>query len=341
MKVTDFDYFLPEELIAQEPAHQRDESRLLVLSLADNNIEHRHFKDLTEYLRPGDTLVLNDTRVIPARLMGRKEETGAEIEVLLLTPLGGRRWETLVRPGKKARVGTKIIFSDGLLTGLVVDYTDVGGRVVEFEFDGDFETILHELGRLPLPPYIKKVPEDPLRYQTVYARQAGSAAAPTAGLHFTPQLLDKIRASGVKLVSVLLHVGLGTFRPVQAENIEEHHMHEEYYEVSPETAEIINSTRARGGRVIAVGTTTTRCLETASDVDGRVKAGSGRTDIFIYPGYRFKIIDGLVTNFHLPKSTLIMMVSALAGKEKVLDAYRVAVEERYRFFSFGDAMLII
>ncbi|MCL6634293.1 MAG: tRNA preQ1(34) S-adenosylmethionine ribosyltransferase-isomerase QueA [Peptococcaceae bacterium] len=341
MKLSDFDYFLPEELIAQEPAEKRDESRLLVVRLDRDEFEHRRFKDLVEYLNPGDALVINDTRVIPARLPGRKKGSGAKIEVLLLKRLGDTRWEALVKPGKRAAAGTRIEFGEGLLECLVEGGTDYGGRVVDFCFDGPFEEVLERVGVMPLPPYIKKPLLDQHRYQTIYARQAGSAAAPTAGLHFSPELMERTRAKGVTVVPVLLHVGLGTFRPVKVEDIRRHHMHAEYYEVSEEAADAVDQTRRRGGRVIAVGTTTTRCLESAADESGRVRPGSGWTDIFIYPGYRFKVIDGLVTNFHLPRSTLLMMVSALAGREKILSAYREAVQLKYRFFSFGDAMLII
>lgn len=341
MKTSDFDYFLPEELIAQDPSLERDESRLLVLKRDSPEIDHRRFKDVTEYLRPGDVLVINDTRVIPARLFGVKEETGAQIEVLLLKRISTASWETLVRPGKRAPVGTRLVFGDGILKGRITGSTEVGGRIIQFEYDGLFEEILEQTGRMPLPPYIKKYPDDPERYQTVYARQPGSAAAPTAGLHFTPELLGKIEQTGARVITVLLHVGLGTFRPVQAEDIESHHMHAEYYELQPEAAMIINQAKALGGRVVAVGTTSTRCLESSADRDGTVKPGSGWTDIFIYPGYKFKVVDGLITNFHLPRSTLLMLVSAFAGREKVLDAYRIAVNKGYRFFSFGDAMLLL
>ncbi|MDQ0287280.1 S-adenosylmethionine:tRNA ribosyltransferase-isomerase [Desulfofundulus luciae] len=339
--MSDFDYDLPPELIAQDPAPRRDESRLMVLFRDDGRMEHRLFRDIVEYLSPQDVLVVNDTRVIPARLTGCKAQGGAEVEVLLLRPLDEWRWEALVRPGRRLRPGTRLIFGDGLAEGLVEDVTETGGRVVSFTSALPFEEVLSRLGKMPLPPYIKKYPEDPERYQTVYARQEGSAAAPTAGLHFTTELLDRIEARGVQLVRVLLHVGLGTFRPVRVQDITRHHMHAEYYEVTEEAARAINVARARGGRVVAVGTTTTRCLETVADTDGQIRPGTGWTDIFIYPGYRFKAVDALVTNFHLPKSTLLMMVSAFAGREKILHAYRTAVEMRYRFFSFGDAMLIL
>lgn len=341
MELADFDYHLPEELIAQEPAAKRDESRLLVLDRQKETLEHRIFKDIIDYLKPGDTLVVNNTRVIPARLYGQKEDTGARIEVVLLKRIELERWEVLVRPGKKARIGTIISFGDGRLKARVIDNTEAGGRVLEFQYQGVFEELLDELGQMPLPPYITKKLTDRERYQTVYSKIEGSAAAPTAGLHFTPELLQAIRNKGIMITEVLLHVGLGTFRPVQTENILEHKMHSEYYEISGQTAQIINDTRSRGGRVLAIGTTTTRVLETVARADGSLIEASGWTDIFIYPGYRFKVIDGLVTNFHLPKSTLLMLVSALAGREKVLAAYEEAVRERYRFFSFGDAMLIL
>jgi len=339
--ISDFDYYLPGELIAQEPVADRDFSRLMVVRLGREGFEHRSFTDLCDYLEPGDTLVINDTKVIPARLMGCKERTGARMEVLLLKQLDAKRWEALVRPGKKARAGTTVIFKKDLLACRVLSDTDYGGRVVEMDFEGPFEEILDELGVMPLPPYIKKPLLDKDRYQTIYARLAGSAAAPTAGLHFSEDLLGRIREMGVTVVPVLLHVGLGTFRPVKVEDITRHRMHEEYYEVSAETAAAIAAARDRGGRVIAVGTTTARCLESAADENGRLCPGSGWTGIFIYPGYKFKVINGMVTNFHLPKSTLLMMVSALAGREKIMAAYKEAVERRYRFFSFGDAMLII
>jgi S-adenosylmethionine:tRNA ribosyltransferase-isomerase len=341
VNITEFDYDLPEELIAQDPVMDRDSSRLMVVRLDREGFEHRRFTDLGEYLGPGDILVINDTKVIPARLMGIKENTGARIEVLLLRQVDARRWEALVRPGKRVKVGARIIFKEDLLSCRVLGETGYGGRVVEMDFEGCFEEILDDLGMMPLPPYIKKPLLDRDRYQTIYARLAGSAAAPTAGLHFSQELLVRLREQGVTVAPVLLHVGLGTFRPVKVRDITRHVMHEEYYEVPEQTAALIAAARSRGGRVIAVGTTTTRCLESAADEHGRVCPGSGWTGIFIYPGYKFKAINGMVTNFHLPKSTLLMMVSALAGREKILAAYREAVGRRYRFFSFGDAMLII
>ncbi|KJS11071.1 MAG: S-adenosylmethionine tRNA ribosyltransferase [Peptococcaceae bacterium BRH_c8a] len=340
MKITDFEYHLPEELIAQEPAPRRDESRLLVLSRKGGEPEHRLFRDIAEYLRPGDTVVINNTRVIPARLWGEKKGTGTKIEVLLLTRVEEDAWEVLVRPGRRVPPGTGIKFGNDL-QGTVEAVTEGGCRLMRFEYRGNFDRLLDQLGAMPLPPYIKKQPHDPHRYQTVYACEPGSAAAPTAGLHFTPELLSSIKERGVNVTPILLHVGLGTFRPVKVEDITQHHMHAEYYEITPETAQVINKTRARGGRVVAVGTTTTRCLETSGKDNGIIEPGSGWTEIFIYPGYRFRVIDGLVTNFHLPRSTLLMMISALAGRERVLEAYHEAVRLRYRFFSFGDAMLII
>jgi len=342
LKVTEFDYHLPEDLVAQDPVDCRDQSRLMIVRRDTETLEHRMFRDIKEYLRPGDVLVLNETRVIPARLMGKRAGTGGQVEVLLLRKREAGIWEVLVRPGRKALPGTVLIFGEGMLKGKVLETTDIGGRLVHFESPDPFEEVLDKIGKMPLPPYIKKYPIDPQRYQTVYARSEGSVAAPTAGLHFTEDLLGAIRRSGVKVVSVLLHVGLGTFRPVQAEDIRDHRMHEEYYEISPETAETINTAlQTHGSRVIAVGTTTVRCLETGAGGRGCLSPGSGYTDIFIYPGYKFNVVQGLVTNFHLPRSTLLMMVSALAGREKVLRAYREAVERRYRFFSFGDAMLIL
>jgi len=341
LKLSDFDFHLPEELIAQEPIEKRDQSRLMVVHRDSQAIEHKTFRDLIEYLRPGDVLVMNESKVLPARIFGTRISTGAKIEVLLLRQTSGSRWEALVKPGKKARIGDVLDFGNGLLTGIIVDHTDVGGRIIEFSYREPFLQVLERIGTMPLPPYIKKPLEDQQRYQTVYARQEGSAAAPTAGLHFTHELLEEIRAKGVKTVTVLLHVGLGTFRPVQVEDIELHTMHKEYFEITPQAAEEINRVKGRGGRVIAVGTTSVRTLETSGNETGQVLPGSGMTDIFIYPGYKFKVIDGLITNFHLPKSTLLMLVSALAGREKILAAYRTAVQEKYRFFSFGDAMLII
>ncbi|MBU7007866.1 tRNA preQ1(34) S-adenosylmethionine ribosyltransferase-isomerase QueA [Phosphitispora fastidiosa] len=341
MKLSEFDYYLPEELIAQEPAESRDKSRLLVLHRDTGAIEHRRFTDCIEYFRPGDVLVLNNTRVIPARLIGVKEGTGARIEVVLLKRAALNTWETLVKPGKRVRPGTRIVFGDGMLAAEAVGSTDAGGRVLCFSYDGVFEDILDRLGQMPLPPYIRKELHDRERYQTVYARVPGSAAAPTAGLHFTPELLERIAGSGIEKAELLLHVGLGTFRPVKTENILEHKMHAEYYEMSPEAATAVNRAKKEGGRVISVGTTSARTLETAAGDNGMVTPGSGWTDIFIYPGYRFKAVDMLITNFHLPKSTLLMLVAAFAGREKVLEAYRQAVSQRYRFFSFGDAMLIL
>ncbi|WP_338832921.1 S-adenosylmethionine:tRNA ribosyltransferase-isomerase [Moorella humiferrea] len=342
MRLEDFDYYLPPELIAQKPVEPRDASRLLVLHRAKNRLEHRHFYDLPDYLREGDVLVLNETRVLPARLWGRRAGTGARIEVLLLTRRTGDIWETLVRPARRVPVGTEIIFGRGELKGRVISVGKEGERLLEFAYEeGPFEALLERLGEMPLPPYIKEKPENPGRYQTVYARVDGSAAAPTAGLHFTPRLMERLQEKGIKLAYLLLHVGLGTFRPVKVENIEEHRMHAEYYEVTPETAAAINEARCRGGRVVAVGTTVVRTLETVATPEGLIRPGKGWTDIFIYPGYTFKAVDCLITNFHLPKSTLIMLVSAFAGREKILAAYKEAVAAGYRFFSFGDAMLIL
>lgn len=340
MDVKDFDYDLPQELIAQDPLLKRDESRLLVLNPVTGAIEHRHFYDIKSYLRAGDCLVINNTKVIPARLLGAKEETGAKIEVLLLINHGGDNWETLVKPGRKCKEGTRISFGDGLLVGQVTGVMEDGNRMIHFSYQGVWEEVLDRLGQMPLPPYIHHRLQDKDRYQTVYAKHDGSAAAPTAGLHFTPELLDEIRKEGVDIAEVTLHVGLGTFRPVSADRVEDHHMHSEYYVVDREAADKINRARAGGGRIIAVGTTSTRTLESVAKEDGTIPAKSGWTKIFIYPGYQFKAIDGLITNFHLPQSTLVMLVSALAGKEHILQAYREAVEERYRFFSFGDAMYI-
>lgn len=339
MHLEDFNYELPAELIAQEPLAKREQSRLLVLDKETGAIQHRIFADLGQYLQPGDVLVSNNTRVIPARLYGRKEKTGALIEVVLLSRLEGRRWETLVRPGKRVQPGTRIIFGEGELVAETIDKTPAGGRVLEFIFEGVFEEILDRLGQMPLPPYIHQSLTEPERYQTVYARVPGSAAAPTAGLHFTPDLINSLEKRGIEWVEILLHVGLGTFRPVKEEDITKHQMHSEYFEISQEAAEAINKAKEEGRRIIAVGTTSTRTLE-SSWTNGQVQAGKGWTEIFIYPGYEFKVIDGLITNFHLPKSTLLMLVSALAGREKVLKAYQAAIQERYRFFSFGDAMFI-
>ena len=342
MKTSDFYFDLPQELIAQDPLEDRSSSRLLVLGKETGSIEHKHFYDILEYLREGDCLVLNNTKVIPARLYGVREGTGAMIEILLLKRKENNVWETLVKPGKKAKPGTKIIFGDGLLVGEVLEIVEEGNRLIQFTYEGVFEEILDQLGQMPLPPYITHELKDKNRYQTVYAKYEGSAAAPTAGLHFTPQLLEKVKEKGVGIAEVTLHVGLGTFRPVKVEDVTQHHMHSEFYEVTEEAASIIKNTKARGGRVICVGTTSCRTIESAAArFDGDIKACSGWTDIFIYPGYQFRLLDGLITNFHLPESTLLMLVSALAGKERVLAAYEEAVKEKYRFFSFGDAMLII
>lgn len=340
MDVKDFDYYLPEELIAQDPLEDRSSSRLMVLDKKTGELQHKIFKDILDYLNPGDCLVLNNTKVIPARLFGVKEGTLAKIEILLLKRRENDIWETLVKPGKKAKPGTKIIFGEGLLVGEVLDVVEEGNRLIQFTYDGIFEEILDQLGQMPLPPYITHTLQDKNRYQTVYAKYDGSAAAPTAGLHFTKELLEKVKEKGVDIAEVTLHVGLGTFRPVKVENVLEHHMHSEFYMVSAEAAEKINATKDRGGRVIAVGTTSTRTLESAADESGRLRECSGWTEIFIYPGYTFKVIDCLITNFHLPQSTLVMLVSALAGRENVLAAYEEAVNEKYRFFSFGDAMFI-
>ena len=340
MNIKEFYYDLPEELIAQDPLADRSSSRLLTLDKNSGAFSHHVFRDIVDFLNPGDCLVVNNTKVIPARLMGEKEGTGAGIEVLLLKRNEGDVWETLVKPGKKARPGARISFGGGLLVGEVVDIVEEGNRLIKFEYDGIFEEILDQLGQMPLPPYITHRLEDKNRYQTVYAKHNGSAAAPTAGLHFTPEVLDKIKAKGVKVAEVTLHVGLGTFRPVKVENILDHHMHSEFYMVEEEQANLINETKRNGGRVICVGTTSCRTLESATGEDGILRAGSGWTEIFIYPGYKFKILDALITNFHLPESTLLMLISALAGRDNVIAAYEEAVKERYRFFSFGDAMFI-
>lgn len=340
MDLKDFNYDLPEELIAQDPLEDRSSSRLMVLHKDTGRIEHKIFRDIIDYLNPGDCLVINDTKVIPARLMGIKEDTGAAIEVLLLKRNADDVWDCLVKPGKKARTGARIVFGEGLLVGEIVDVIEDGNRMIKFHYEGIFEEILDKLGQMPLPPYITHKLQDKNRYQTVYARNEGSAAAPTAGLHFTKELLEKIKEKGVNVVSITLHVGLGTFRPVKVDKIEEHHMHTETFNISKEAADTINRTRAAGGRVIAVGTTSCRTLESAAADDGTIPARSGDTDIFIYPGYKFKAIDCLITNFHLPESTLIMLVSALAGRDNIMNAYETAVKERYRFFSFGDAMFI-
>ena len=340
MDVKDFDYELPPELIAQDPLLERSDSRLMVLDKKTGQVSHHVFKEIIDYLHEGDCLVINNTKVIPARLFGVKEDTGASIEILLLKRKEETVWETLVKPGKKAKCGTKIIFGDGILVGEVIDVLEDGNRLIQFTYEGIFEEILDKLGQMPLPPYITHPLKDKNRYQTVYAKYDGSAAAPTAGLHFTKELLETARQKGVSIAEITLHVGLGTFRPVKVENVLDHHMHSEYYMVSEEAANTINQTKKNGGRVIAVGTTSTRTLEAASDENGLLKECSGWTDIFIYPGYKFKVIDGLITNFHLPQSTLIMLVSAFAGREAVLSAYETAVQEKYRFFSFGDAMFI-
>lgn len=340
MQVKDFNYYLPEELIAQEPIKNRELSRLLVLEKDTGHIEHKVFSDIIEYLNENDCLVLNDTKVIPARLYGNKRDTGASIEVVLLKQESANSWETLVRPGRRAREGTTITFGEGLLTGHIEKIVDDGNRIIRFEFEGNFLEVLDRVGIMPLPPYIKKKLEDKERYQTVYAKNPGSSAAPTAGLHFTDGLLNKIREKGIKTAFVNLSIGLGTFRPVKVNTLEEHKMHSEYYEISEEACKIINETKKRGGRIIAVGTTSCRVLETIADENGAVAPKSGWTNIFVYPGYKFKITDALITNFHLPESTLVMLVSALAGRENILKAYEEAIKERYRFFSFGDAMLI-
>ena len=337
LKTSDYYFDLPQELIAQDPLEDRAASRLLVMNRRTGEIEHRIFSDITEYLQPGDTLVLNDTKVIPARLLGTKEQTGANVEILLLKRLGADRWETLVRPGRKLKPGARVTFGDGSLKAVILDILDEGNRLVEFQYDGIFEEVLDRLGEMPLPPYITHKLADKNMYQTVYAKYEGSAAAPTAGLHFTQELLDQIRAKGVNTAFVTLHVGLGTFRPVKVDDVTNHHMHTEWYQVSEEAAGLINRTREKGGRVICVGTTACRTVESASDEDGTVHAGSDDTSIFIYPGYRFKVMDALITNFHLPESTLVMLVSAFAGREQVLGTYEEAIREKYRFFSFGDA----
>lgn len=341
MNIDLFDFDLPEELIAQTPILKRDESKLLTLNKDTGVIEHHRFKEIIDYLNVGDALVLNDTKVLPARLLGHKKDTGAKIEVLLLKQLDENRWETLVKPGKKLRSGHEVIFGDGLLTGIIEETTDVGGRIVRFEYEGIFNEILDELGQMPLPPYIKEQLDDKDRYQTVYAKNLGSAAAPTAGLHFTDELLEQVKAKGINIVYITLHVGLGTFRPVNVENIEEHNMHSEYYSISDDAAKTLNQVKEAGKKIIAVGTTSTRTLETVVDKNnGKFTEKQGWTDIFIYPGYQFKAIDGMITNFHLPKSSLVMLVSALAGRERIMQAYHEAIDREYRFFSFGDAMLI-
>ena len=340
MKTADFDYDLPQELIAQDPLEQRDSSRLLILDKETGERTHKIFHDIIDYLHEGDCLVINNTKVIPARLIGEREGTGGKVEVLLLKRRSDNVWETLVKPGKKARPGMRLSFGGGLLHAEVQEVVDEGNRLIRFEYEGIFEEILDQLGQMPLPPYITHQLKDKNRYQTVYAKYEGSAAAPTAGLHFTEELLEQIQAKGIKIARVTLHVGLGTFRPVKVEDVTEHHMHTEFYHVSEEAAAIINETKKQGGRVICVGTTSCRTIESAADDQGIVHATEGDTDIFIYPGYQFKVLDCLITNFHLPESTLLMLVSALAGKENIMAAYREAVEMRYRFFSFGDAMFI-
>ena len=341
MKTSDFNYDLPEELIAQTPVYPRDSSRLLVYHRVNNTIEHKVFHDVIDYLNPGDVLVINQTRVIPARLYGVKEGTGGAIEFLLLRRLNLTDWEVILKPGKKAKPGARFVFGDGELKAEILTIAEDGGRTVHFEYEGVFEDVLDRLGQMPLPPYIHEKLEDKTRYQTVYAKVDGSAAAPTAGLHFTPELIERAKEKGVEVVPVLLHVGLGTFRPVKEEDVSNHHMHSEYYEVTPEQAERINAARARGGRIVCVGTTSVRTLETVATEDGIVHPGSGFTQIFITPGVRIKAVDTLITNFHLPQSTLLMLISALMGRENALAAYEIAVKERYRFFSFGDAMMIL
>lgn len=341
MKTSDFYYDLPEELIAQDPLEDRSSSRLMVWHRQSERLEHRVFSDIVEYLRPGDCLVRNNTKVIPARLFGVREDTGATIELLLLKRRQNDIWETLVKPGKKARTGAKLIFGDGLLRGEIADVLEDGNRLIQFSYEGIFEEILDQLGQMPLPPYITHALQDKNRYQTIYAKHEGSAAAPTAGLHFTEELFEQLRKKGVQIANVTLHVGLGTFRPVKVDDVTEHHMHSEFYQIEPEEAEKINRAKANGGRIVCVGTTSCRTLESATDDNGILQAGEDDTEIFIYPGYQFKMMDVLVTNFHLPESTLLMLVSALAGKEQMMKAYEKAVEEKYRFFSFGDAMIIL
>ena len=341
MKTSDFFYDLPEELIAQDPLEDRTASRLLVLNRETGAVEHKIFSDVIDYLNEGDCLVINNTRVIPARLIGEKEGTGGKVEVLLLKRRANDVWETLVKPGKKLRPGARVTFGDGRLKAEILEIAEEGNRLVRFYYEGIFEEILDSLGEMPLPPYITHKLEDKEMYQTVYAKYDGSAAAPTAGLHFTKELLNKIEEKGIKIASITLHVGLGTFRPVKVDDVNNHHMHTEWYEVNAEAAEIINETKRNGGRVICVGTTSCRTIESVADDNGYMKAKTGETDIFIYPGYKFKVMDGLITNFHLPESTLVMLVSAFAGKENVLSAYETAVKEKYRFFSFGDAMILI
>lgn len=341
MNIEEFDYDLPESLIAQTPLKHRDQSRLLVMGRESGKTTHQHFADVIDYFKEGDTLVLNDTRVMPARLFGIKEETGAKVEMLMLTHLEDNDWEVLLKPAKRIKVGQRLSFGGGKIVAECIEELDQGGRIMRLHYEGILQERLDELGEMPLPPYIKERLDDPDRYQTVYAKESGSAAAPTAGLHFTDELLEVIRAKGIRIVFITLHVGLGTFRPVSVDNIDDHEMHSEYYQISEDTAQLLNKTRHEGGRIISVGTTTTRTLETVRSQHDQFVAASGWTDIFIYPGYEFKAIDGLITNFHLPKSTLVMLVSAFSTRENVLNAYREAVERQYRFFSFGDAMLII
>ena len=341
MKTSDFFYELPEELIAQDPLEDRTASRLLVLDRKTDKLEHKIFSDVIDYLNPGDCLVINNTRVIPARLIGEKEGTGGKVEILLLKRWENDIWESLVKPGKKLRPGARVIFGDGRLKAEILEIAEEGNRLVKFYYEGIFEEILDSLGEMPLPPYITHKLEDKEMYQTVYAKFDGSAAAPTAGLHFTNELLEKIRQKGIRIASITLHVGLGTFRPVKVEDVNNHHMHTEWYEVNNEAADIINETKKNGGRVICVGTTSCRTIESVADENGLMSAKTGETDIFIYPGYKFKVMDGLITNFHLPESTLVMLVSAFAGKDRILSAYETAVKERYRFFSFGDAMILL
>jgi S-adenosylmethionine:tRNA ribosyltransferase-isomerase len=340
MKLKDFWYPLPDELIAQHPLERRDQSRLLVLNRKDNSLAHRTFRDIREYLRKGDCLVINNTRVIPARLLGEKEGTGGKIEFVLLKRLETDTWEVILKPGRRARIGSRFVFGDGRLKAEIINIVDEGNRIVKFFYEGVFEEVLDKVGIMPLPPYITEDLEDKERYQTIYSRVNGSAAAPTAGLHFTEELLDLLKAEGIDVAEVTLHVGLGTFRPVKVENILEHHMHKESYSISEQACETINRARKTNSRVIAVGTTSVRVLETAADDQGLVRPGQGETDIFIYPGYRFKAIDGLITNFHLPESTLMMLVCAFAGRDFIMEAYKEAIERKYRFFSFGDAMFI-
>lgn len=340
MKVSEFDFYLPEELIAQHPKEKRDESRLMVVDKKDGEIKHKVFKDIIDYINQGDCLVLNNTRVLPARLIGEKENTGGKMEFLLLKRLESNLWETLVKPGKRAKVGSRFVFGGGELKAEVKEIGEEGSRIVKFEYEGIFEEVLDRLGQMPLPPYITEQLEDRERYQTVYSKEVGSAAAPTAGLHFTEELMNKLKEKGVNICFVTLHVGLGTFRPVKVEDIEEHHMHSEYYTMSKETADIINEAKKKGGKIIAVGTTSCRTLETIGDNSGKVSEESGWTDIFMYPGYKFKVVDTIITNFHLPQSTLLMLVSAFSSKDIIMKAYDIAVKEKYRFFSFGDAMII-